>query len=181
MQTETHKAISRNLIQQVFNDGDFARTRDFIAADAWNHELGDQPAPSGRSPEYFADLIQLYRDAFPDLQVEIQSQIAEDDRVVTCLQLRGTQKNPLLGIASHGKAMDVEGIRIDRFVDEKIAESWFQWDSVGMLRQLGVLPNLRKGKAVPAAESASTPGTVWYMPVPEAAPAVAKRQWLKAS
>jgi steroid delta-isomerase-like uncharacterized protein len=180
VKNETCKAICRRFIQEIFNQGELSRIRDFVAADAWNHEVGDEPAPAGHSPEYFAGLVRLYREAFPDLQIEIKTQVAEEDRVVTCLRLKGTQKNPLLGIPSRGKAMEVEGIRIDRFVDDKIAESWFQWDSVGMLRQLGVLPNLWEGKAVPAAEPASMPSTVWYMPVPEAEPAM-EHQWLKAS
>ena len=181
MKSETQKAICRRFIQQIFNQGELSRIRDFVAADAWNHEVGDEPAPPGLGPEYFADLVRLYREAFPDLQIEIQAQVAEEDRVVTCLRLKGTQQNPLLGIPSHGKAMEVEGIRVDRFVGDKIAESWFQWDSVGMLRQLGVLPNLWEDSAVPAAEPAVATGTVWYMPEPEEAPARAERQWRKAS
>ncbi len=175
MQNQTNKTTCRRFVQQIFNDGELSRIRDFVAPDAWNHEVGDESVPAGRSPEYFANLIQIYREAFPDFRVEIQNQVAEDDRVVTCLRLKGTQKKPLLGIPSRGKAMDVEGIRIDRFVGDKIAESWFQWDSVGMLRQLGVLPNLWERAVAPTVEPVPdpipAPAKVLYLPVPEEAPA----------
>jgi predicted ester cyclase len=171
MQNETsNKEISRRFVQQIFNEGKLSQIGDFVAADAWNHEYGEEPAPAGRSPEFFAGLVRLYRDAFPDLHVEVQGQVAEDDQVVTSLRLKGTQEGPLMGIPSHGKSMEVDGIRIDRFVDDKIAESWFQWDSVGMLRQLGVLPILRERK-MPTSEPAPATATVLYLPVPEEAPA----------
>jgi len=180
LQNQTNKATCRRFVQQIFNDGELSRIRDFVAADAWNHEVGDEPAPSGRSPEHFAGLIKVYRDAFPNLRFEIQNQIAEDDRVVTSLRMKGTQESSLLGLPSHGKSMDVDGIRIDRFVGNKIAESWFQWDSVGMLRQLGVLPNLWESEArtttptapvAPIAKLEPAPAKVLYLPPPEQAPA----------
>lgn len=175
MGNETCKAICRRFIQEIFNQGELSRIREFIAADALNHELGEAPSPPGRSPEYFADLVRLYREAFPDFHVEIQGQVAEEDQVCTRLRLQGTQKNPLLGIPSHGKTMDIRGIRVDRFVGGKIAESWFQLDAVGMLRQLEVLPNLWEDRATPAAKPATAPASVWYIPEPEEAPALETR------
>jgi steroid delta-isomerase-like uncharacterized protein len=179
VQNQVHKAHCRRFIQQIFNEGKLDRIRDFIAPDAWNHEVGDELAPPGRSPEYFADLIRLYREAFPDLRVEILDQIAENGRVVTSLRLQGTQRNPLLGIPSHGKSMEIDGIRIDRFVGDRIAESWFQWDSVGMLRQLGVLPNLWEGQAE-GTTKAPGPAAVWYFSPPEEQPGLVEphSQWM---
>src|SRR5436309_15168694 len=100
LQNQTNKATCRRFVQQIFNDGELSRISDFVAADAWNHEVGDEPVPSGSSPEHFASLVKVYRDAFPDLRFEIQNQIAEDNRVVTCLRMKGTQENSLLGLAS---------------------------------------------------------------------------------
>ena len=71
-------------------------------------------------------------------------------RVVTCLRMRGTQNGPLLGIGVSGKRVDVTGIRIDRLAEDRITESWFHWDGLRMLRQLGALPNLaRNPQAAP--------------------------------
>jgi hypothetical protein len=89
-------------------------------------------------------MIHLYRHAFPDLRFEIQDQIAESDQVVTCLRIQGTQTGPLMGIGVSGKTVDVTGIRVDRLAEGKIAESWFHWDAVGMLQQIGRLPALNR-------------------------------------
>lgn len=157
MYREKNKATCRHFIQQIFNEGNFSSIRDFVSPDSHHHELGDVSVPLGRSPEGFADMIHLYRRAFPDLRVEIQDQIAESDRVVTSLRIQGTQTGPLLGIGVSGKTLDISGIRIDRLAENKIAESWFHWDSLGMLQQIGALPELaRNPQPVPWAKEATS-------------------------
>jgi predicted ester cyclase len=150
MYREKNKATCRQFIQQIFNEGDLLSIRDFVSPDSLHHELDDVSVPAGHSSEWLADMIHLYRLAFPDLQVEIQDQIAESDRVVTCLRMQGTQTGPLLGIGVSGKTVDVTGIRIDRLAESKITESWFHWDGLGMLQQIGALPGLaRNPQAAP--------------------------------
>ena len=146
MYAENNKAVCRRFIQQIFNEGDLSSIWDFVSSDAVNHELSDSLGePSqGESVEWLTTLVYLYRRAFPDLHLEIQDQIAERDRVVTRLRMRGTQKNPLMSIGASGRTIDVTGIRVDRFADGKIAESWFHLDSLGMLRQLDALPALKR-------------------------------------
>jgi steroid delta-isomerase-like uncharacterized protein len=144
MYRETNKATCRRFIQEIFNEGNLSSIRDFVSPDSVHHELGGIPAPAGRNPEWFADSIDFYRVAFPDLRVEIQDQVAESDRVVTRMRMRGTQKGRLVGIGASGKAVDIMGIRIDRLNEGKIAESWFHWDSLGMLQQIGALPDLAR-------------------------------------
>jgi predicted ester cyclase len=39
-----------------------------------------------------------------------------------------------------GRYAEINGISINRFVDGKIVEAWVNWDTLGMLRQLGELP-----------------------------------------
>ena len=157
MYREQNKATCRRFIQQIFNEGDLSSIRDFVAADFIHHQLDDVSVPSRRSPEQLADMIDLYRLTFPDLRVEIQDQVAESDRVVSCLRMQGTQKDPLLGLGTSGKTVDITGIRIDRLAEGKIAESWVQWDSLRMLQQMGALPDLaRTPPAAPWEEKAAS-------------------------
>ena len=66
-------------------------------------------------------------------------QVADGDRVATRWRLEGTHSNRLLGIEASHRFVCVEGIRIDRIDRGRIAETWNQWDVLGMLRQLGAL------------------------------------------
>ena len=168
MYREKNKATCRSFIQHVFNEGNFSSVRDFVSPDSLHHELDGVSIPAGRSPEWFADLVHLYHVAFPDLRVEIQDQIAENDQVVTSLRMQGTQEGPLLGIGASGKKVDITGVRIDRLSEGKIAESWFHWDGLGMLTQIGALPDLARKpqNAQGAVETTSLPAPVPFPYLP---------------
>ena len=83
-----------------------------------------------------------YRQAFPDLQVTVEDLIAEGDKVVARLRFRGTHRGELEGIAPTGRRVDCTGIVVSRMEGGKIAEDWANFDDLGMMRQLGVRPEL---------------------------------------
>lgn len=143
---KTNKDLSRRFIQKIVNEGELSLIGDFMSPDVVNHELVDSfgagESHQGHDIKWMADLVHLYRHAFPDLRLEIQDQIAEDDRVVTFLRMRGTQKNALMTIAASGRKIDIAAVRVDRMDGGKIVESWTHLDVLGMLRQLGALPAL---------------------------------------
>lgn len=168
MYLEKNKATCRRFIQQIFNEGHLSSIGDFVSPDSLHHELDGMAVPLGMSSsEGFADMIHLYRLAFPDLQLEVQDQIAESDQVVTSLRIQGTQKGQLMGIGVSNKAVDVTGIRIDRLAEGKITESWFHWDGVGMLQQIGALPDLNRNPQ-PARSVKKTTSLPIPVPIPTA-------------
>ena len=83
------------------------------------------------------------RKVFPDLQIIIEDQIAEGDKVVTRYRASGTHRGELAGLAPTGKKVEVTGINICRIEGGKIAEHWPYADIVGMMRQLEFLPDPR--------------------------------------
>ncbi len=66
--------------------------------------------------------------------------IAEGDQVVTRWSGRGTHTGDLPGIPATGKQTLVTGIQIDRIVNGKVVEDHVNWDTLGLLQQLGVIP-----------------------------------------
>jgi len=84
--------------------------------------------------------------AFPDWSCTVEEVIAEDDKVVTRVILRGTHKGDFLGIPPTGKTISVAGVSIFRIAHGKIAEHWVQSDAVGLMRQLGFDPALRQAR-----------------------------------
>jgi predicted ester cyclase len=49
-----------------------------------------------------------------------------------------------MGMAATGKQATVTGITIDRIVDGRFVESWTNWDTLGLMQQLGVIPALAR-------------------------------------
>jgi predicted ester cyclase len=48
-----------------------------------------------------------------------------------------------MGIAPTGKSITITGIEINRIAAGKIVEGWSNFDLLGLLQQLGVLPPLQ--------------------------------------
>ena len=69
-----------------------------------------------------------------------QEQIAEGDLVVTRWTAMGTNDGELMGMSPTGKSVKIEGIGVDRIADGKVVESWGCWDTLGMMQQLGAIP-----------------------------------------
>jgi predicted ester cyclase len=59
----------------------------------------------------------MFRDAFPDVEVEIDEIVAEGDRVAVATTFTGTHQGELMGVAPTGRRVAVTGIDIVRVVD----------------------------------------------------------------
>jgi steroid delta-isomerase-like uncharacterized protein len=136
--SEANKAISRRVVEEVFNDGRLEAADELVAADFVGHDPA-LPEPS-MGPEGLKQQAEGYRTAFPDMRLQIDDIIAEGDRVATRWTARGTHEGELFGIPASGKQATVTGMTIDRIVDGRIAESWNNWDTLGLLQQLGAIP-----------------------------------------
>ena len=129
---------SRQIIEEIFGAGKYELAHELIAADAVGHDPA-QPAPIS-GPEGVVESARGYRDAFPDLTLTVKQQIADGNSVATRWTAKGTHRGDLFGIAPTGKETTVTGITIDRWADGKVAESWTNWDTLGLLQQLGAVP-----------------------------------------
>jgi len=100
--------------------------------------------PSGPALDYAGAKAQVagYVKAFPDLRFTIDFQVAEGDRVVARLTATGTNTGDMGDLKATGKPVSVSIINIMRFADGKIVEEWENFDEIGMMRQLGVIPQM---------------------------------------
>jgi steroid delta-isomerase-like uncharacterized protein len=137
---DQNKQISRRLLEDAFSAGRYDVIDEVVAPNFVIHD--PSVTEEMRGPNGIRQLIETYRSAFPDLQAKVEEQIAEGDRVATRWSAHGTHRGPLLGIDATGKEASVTGITIDRIQNGRIVESWSNWDTLGLLQQLGVVPAL---------------------------------------
>lgn len=133
-----NKEIVRRLVNGVWADRNLAIVDELIAPDYVGHDP-TQPEPI-RGPEGYKQFVGMYQAAFEDGMVTIDDEIAEGDLVVTRWTGRGTHTGELMGIAPTGKEVTVSGITISRLANGKIAEDWELMDALGMMVQLGAVP-----------------------------------------
>ena len=83
----------------------------------------------------------VFLGAFSDLRFVIEEQIAEGDKVLTRWSSSATHQGELMGIAPTGNRTGVSGMTLSRVSPGgKLAEDWNNWDTLGLMRQLGVVP-----------------------------------------
>ena len=134
---EENKKRVRRIIEEVFNQGNLDVLPELVAQEYVGHD----PALNQdmRGPQGFAQFVRMYRSAFPDLELTIEDQIEEGDRICTRFSARGTHRGDLMGIRPTGNKIEIGGMSMDRQANGKTVESWTEYDLFGMLQQLGVL------------------------------------------
>ena len=146
---ERNKAIVRRFIDEMCNARKLSASTEIFGT---NHVYHDPSIPeAGTGPEGIKQVVATYQTAFPDAHWGIEEMFtAENDVVVTRWNGRGTHKLELQGIPPTGKQVNVAGIYVQRIADDKIVETWTVLDTLGMLQQLGVVPQMSKtGKLQP--------------------------------
>ncbi len=127
--SEENKAMVRRMVEGI-NAGVEKATVDELFA----------PRAARRVKRLFAE----FRAAFPDWQEEIVQLVAEGDAVAGRFRCSGTHRGEFLGEAPTGKRMDVEEVFFLRVEDGKFVNFWGLEDSLGRLRQLGLVPRGRR-------------------------------------
>jgi steroid delta-isomerase-like uncharacterized protein len=138
MSTEQNKAITRRLFEEILNKGNLALVDELFSS---NYVLQTPTGPV-HGVEGYKQFVNMYLSAFPDLQFTIEDLIADQDQAVARWTGTGTHQGSLMGIPPTGKRATVTGISINRFENGKFVEGWLDFDALGMLQQLGVIPSM---------------------------------------
>jgi predicted ester cyclase len=142
MSTEENKALSRRVIEEIFNKQNPALVDELIDTNFVDHGIAGK---GFKGPEGFKQYVTTFITAFPDLHLTIDDMVAEGDKVALRLTARGTHKGDFMGIDPTGKQITAPGIVIQRIADNKFVEAWLVNDNLGMMQQLGVVPIMGQG------------------------------------
>jgi steroid delta-isomerase-like uncharacterized protein len=139
-----NKELSRRFTE-LFSTGDAALAEEVLAPDIVFHGTTDDGELRGLD-EMMA-FIASYRGAFPDARSTVLDQVAEADKVVTRWRARGTHRGELGPIAATEREFAMDGVTIERIAAGRIAEVWVVRDELGLLRQLGLVPEPEAARA----------------------------------
>lgn len=141
-QEDANKAVLNRFWDEAWTAGRLAVIDEIFHRDFVDHGLA--PGLTLQGPEGAKEAVTQFRTAFPDLRLEVNHLVAEGDKVFTYWTARGTHKGPLRSpggeIPPTGKTGVVHGMTINRLVEGRIIEAWDNFDMLGMLQQLGVIP-----------------------------------------
>jgi steroid delta-isomerase-like uncharacterized protein len=80
--------------------------------------------------------------AFADIQFALEAVLADDNHAIARFTARGTQTGAFQGIPATGKTVSVSALALYRVSSGKVVEQWLEYDQLGLLQQLGVIPAL---------------------------------------
>jgi predicted ester cyclase len=123
--SEENKAMVRRMVEGI-NAGEIDATVDKLFA----------PRAARRVKRLFTEFYA----AFPDWHEEIVELVAEGNTVAGRFRCSGTHQGEFLGEAPTGKRMEVEEVFFLRVKDGRFVDFWGLEDSMGRMRQLGLIP-----------------------------------------
>ena len=136
MTNETNKTLIRDFMERAFNQGDLAAVDEHLAQDAVDY----QEADGTNFCNHLKEVITMLRTAFPDLHFELHDVLAEGDMVSFRSTMTGTHQGVLQGMPPTGKKVAVPHMHFVQMKNGKGTALWHLWDTAGMMRQLGVVP-----------------------------------------
>jgi predicted ester cyclase len=110
----------------------------------WNHTGNLDAAEEIFAPDYAEAARQEaadFRRGFPDVVSAIEDLIAEGDKVVARWRASATHRGEYMGIPPTGREVEFTGISVYRIEGGKVAESWTAEDDLGLMRQIGAVPD----------------------------------------
>ncbi len=131
-------AVVRRYFEEVLGAGRVDLLSELVAPDYVDHTGRSKRAPGAAG---IREVVSLFHTAFPDLVITVEDTIPQHGRVATRFTIAGTQTGPFAGVAPTGKRLLIRGIAISRVANGRITEQWDQADMLGLLQQLGALPD----------------------------------------
>ena len=113
----------------LLNQGNVDMVPELFAATYVAHVTGEDM----RGREAITEFLTVLREAFPDLQVEIEVLATEGDRVVWLRTSRGTHEGSFMGVPASGRQLVWQDIVVTRYEDGVIAEEWGESGLAGLL------------------------------------------------
>ena len=137
MSAEENKAVIRRWIE-AYNERDLQSEAEVLASNYVAH-VPTAPGPL-EGLEAWRQFSGSFAEAFPDLRLTVQDIAAEGDTVAARVDFRGTHRGEFQGIPPTGKEVAFTSIEVNRVRDGKVEEHWVELDLLGLMQQLGAIP-----------------------------------------
>jgi predicted ester cyclase len=147
------KQVARRLIEEVYGEGRVEVLDELCHSGYVSHDplMGDADLAGVKA------YVRLLRACFPNLEVRLLGLYADGDTAITWWRMEGNLARKLLDVEPRGQRIRMEGITVYEFEEGRLVEDTSQWDTLGYLRQLGVVGPLAPLARTP--EAGGLPGT----------------------
>lgn len=137
--SEANKALVKRWFKEVWDEGRTATIDELFAPNGVAHGLADGKPIVLVGPAGFKPFHSKFREAFPDIRIEILDSIAEGNRVAVRCRVTGTHAGCTLGCEATHKKIEFTGVTIVRIENGKIAEGWNEFDFLRVYTDVGAI------------------------------------------
>ena len=138
---DKNRQIVTRYFEEVWNQGRLDVIDELVAPNYVNHSPGTSnpaPGPVGLKP-----IVAALREGMPDVKFVIQDMVVTPNKVAVRVVMTGTQTGNFFGIPATGRRVSVNQFQIEHIENGKIVEHWRQTDDLGLMRQLGLMPDAK--------------------------------------
>lgn len=135
---ENKKKIARDYFS-LFASGTTTKAENLLDEKFKLHFPG---VPQPMNKKESIDLMNTYLRAFPDMKFTVENVFGEGDLITIQVKGTGTHKAEFRGVPPTNKPFTSTGVSVLRIVNDRIVEEWTQFDALGMLIQIGALPQM---------------------------------------
>lgn len=132
--TAAAKAIARRAV--AYNHGADDDPEEIFDAGFVAHMPGRPPMDRAAFERFVGD----FSTGFPGYTWEIHDQVAQGELVVNRITWRGVHAGEFAGVPATGRPIEMSGINMFRIRDGRIVEQRAQIDFLGLLQQIGAVP-----------------------------------------
>jgi steroid delta-isomerase-like uncharacterized protein len=143
MGTEQNKVLVRRFIDEVFVKGNSDAVDKLVTQDFTPHSWGKMPP----GVEPLKQAIRHVHAGLANVRFKIEDIIAEEDKVAVRVTAHAKHTGDFMGLPATGKEYTISETHIFHLRDGKVAEHWRDADMLGLMRQLGALPEAESTKA----------------------------------
>lgn len=123
-----------------WNSYDLERILPYYSEEYEAMDIGQPHVQHGR--DAVKEMLVRYWKAFPDLIFRVESTVVEENRIAISWYAIGTHQGPIMNVPATGHKVEVRGISIIDVENGLVARGCHIWDLAGMLRHMGLLPEL---------------------------------------
>ncbi|MFC6836651.1 ester cyclase [Halomarina ordinaria] len=134
-----NEVLVRRFVEEIVTEQHYDRIPEFFADDYVRHD--PQVPGEARGPERFEEALRTFHRGFPDETIVIDDLFGRGDRVCLRYTARATHTGEFAGLEPTGRPVELTAIAVHRVEDGRVAETWVEYDSLGLFRQLGAGPS----------------------------------------
>jgi len=128
------------MINEAWNSHDIEKVINFYSPEYIADDVGQVSLLRGH--EGLRTMLEQQWKAFPDLRFEVKETVVQDSRVASVWVGEGTHQGSIMNIPPTGRKVEVRGVSIIDVENGLVIRGQYIWDLAGMLRRMGLLPEL---------------------------------------